>query len=74
MEMGYKSKRMRKEELKKLAVLVENMEYLHEGDFGYELVLGFQQMAYRDKWDVEVVLINPRIQAREKYDVYMHSG
>lgn len=70
-EMGYKTKRMRKEELKKLAILVENMEYLKEEDFGYDLVLGFQQMAYRDKWDVDVVPINPRVQAREKYDTYM---
>lgn len=70
-ELGYKTKRMRKEELKKLAILVENMEYLKEEDFGFDLVLGFQQMAYRDKWDVEVVPINPRIQAKEKYDTYM---
>lgn len=70
-EMGYKTKRMRKEEHKKLAILVENMDYLSEEDFGYELVLGFQQMAYRDKWDVSVVPINPAIQAKDKYDTFM---
>ena len=70
-EMGYKTKRMRKQELKKLAILVENMEYLKEEDFGYDLVLGFEQMAYRDKWDVEVVPINARVQAKERYDTYM---
>jgi len=70
-EMGYKTKRMRKEEHKKLVVLVENMDYLSEEDFGYDLVLGFQQMAYRDKWDVKVIPINAAIQAREKYDTFM---
>ena len=70
-EMGYKTKRMRKEELKKLVVFVENMEYLKEEDFGYDLVLGFEQMAYRDNWAVDVVAINPRIQAKDKYDTYM---
>lgn len=70
-EMGYKTKRMRKEELKKLVIFVENMEYLKEEDFGYDLVLGFQQMAYRDNWAVDVVAINSRIQARDKYDTYM---
>lgn len=70
-EMGYKTKRMRKEELKKLAILVENMEYRKEEDFGYDLVLGFQQMAYRDSWAVEVVPINPAVMAREKYDTFM---
>ncbi len=70
-EMGYKTKRMRKDDLKKLAVFVENMEYESEGDFGYELILGFQQMAYRDKWDVKIVPINAAFQARDKYDTYM---
>lgn len=70
-EMGYKTKRMRKEELKKLVVLVENMDYLDIEDFGYDLVLGFKQMAYRDNWAVEIVPINPGIQAEEKYDSFM---
>lgn len=70
-EMGYKTKRMRKEENRKLAIMVENMDYLNEGDFGYDLVLGFQQMAYRDKWDVKIVPINAHIQSHDKYDTYM---
>lgn len=70
-EMGYKTKRMRKEELKKLAILVENMEYKNPGDFGYDLVLGFEQMAYRNNWSVDVLSINPKIQATEKYDTFM---
>ena len=70
-EMGYKTKRMRKEELKKLVILVENMDYQNETDFGYDIVLGFKQMAYRDSWEVDVVPFNSNLEAREKYDNYM---
>lgn len=70
-EMGYTTKRMRKEEHKKVVVFVENMDYLREEDFGYDLVLGFSQMAYRDNWDVKVVPINSKVQAKDKYDTYM---
>lgn len=70
-EMGYKTKRMRKEEHKKLAILVENMEYENNEDFGHDLILGFQQMAYRDNWQVHVVPINDKIQEKEKYNTFM---
>lgn len=70
-EMGYKTKKMRKEEHKKIALFVENMEYLNAGDFGYDLVLGFEQQAFRDKWAVKVIPINDSFQAKDKYDTYM---
>ena len=70
-ELGYKAKRMRKEELKKLVILVENMDYQKETDFGYDIVLGFKQMAYRDNWEVDVVSFNSSLEAREKYDNYL---
>lgn len=70
-EMGYKTKRMRKEELKKLVIMIENMDYKNPDDFGYDLVLGFEQMAYRGNWAVDVISINPSIQASEKYDTFM---
>lgn len=70
-EMGYKTKKMRKDEHKKIALFVENMEYLNAGDFGYDLVLGFEQQAFRDKWAVKVIPINDSIQAKDKYDTYM---
>lgn len=70
-EMGYQTKRMRKEEHRKLAIFVENMEYKNASDFGYDLVLGFQQMAYRDNWDVKIVPVNATMQAHDKYDTYM---
>lgn len=70
-EMGYKTKKMRKEEHKKLAILVENMEYEKDEDFGHDLILGFEQMAYRDNWTVKVVPVNAQLQAREKYNTFM---
>lgn len=70
-EMGYKTKRMRKEELKKLAIFIENMEYKKPDDFGYDLVLGFEQMAYRSNWTVDVIPINSKIQSMDKYDTFM---
>ena len=70
-EMGYRTKKMRKEEHKKLVVFVENMDYERPEDFGYDLILGFRQMAYRDNWAVNVVSVGPKLQTHEKYDTYM---
>ena len=70
-EMGYKTKRMRRDDFRKLVVFVENMEYLTESDFGYDLVLGFTQMAFRDKWKVNVIPISQSFQKIVKYNTYM---
>lgn len=70
-EMGYVTKKMRKEEHKKLCIFIENMEYTQQEDFGYDLILGFKQGAIRDNWDVDVVPMNPTLQTKERYDSYM---
>ncbi len=70
-EMGYTTKKMKKEENKKLCVFIENMDYETNNQFGYEIILGFKQAAYRDNWDVTVIPINPTFQMQEKYDTYM---
>lgn len=70
-EMGYKTKKMKKDAHKKLCVFIENMEYESANEFGYEIILGFKQMACRDLWEIELVPINPSIQASCKYDNYM---
>ncbi len=70
-EMGYSTKRSRKEAHRKLAVFIENMEYEKESDFGYEIILGFKQNAFKNKWAVDVIPINPMFQMEEKYDTYM---
>lgn len=70
-EMGYTTKRMKKEEHKKLCVFIENMSYETSSQFGYEVILGFRQAALRDNWDVEVLPVTPTFQTLERYDTYM---
>jgi LacI family transcriptional regulator len=73
-EMGYKTKKMKKDEHKKLCILIENMNYEEKGDFGYALILGFKQMAIRDHWEVDVVPCNATMQKNERYDSFMLSN
>lgn len=70
-EMGYTTKRMKKEGHKKLCIFVENIGHETKNHFGYDIVLGFKQSAYRDKWDVTVLSIDADFQLQEKYDTYM---
>jgi LacI family transcriptional regulator len=70
-EMGYSTKRSRKPEHRKLCLLIENMEYTVSGEFGYDIVLGFRQSAFRHKWDVDVVPVTPQFQLSEKYDTFL---
>lgn len=70
-EMGYTTKKMKKEEHKKLCLFIENMDYTKPEHFGYDIVLGFKQAAYRDKWDITILPVNPEFQQKEKYDTYM---
>ncbi|MDD6202925.1 MAG: LacI family DNA-binding transcriptional regulator [Lachnospiraceae bacterium] len=70
-EMGYSTKRSKKEEHRKLCIFIENMEYDTENQFGYDIVLGFKQNAFRHKWDVDLIPVTPSFQLSEKYDTFM---
>lgn len=70
-EMGYVTKRMKKETRKRLCIFIENMQYEMPGDFGFDIILGFKQAAVRDNWDVTIVPITPFLQLRDPYDRYM---
>ena len=70
-EMGYVTKRMKKETRKRLCIFIENMQYEMSGDFGFDIILGFKQAALRDNWDVTVVPMTPFLQLRDPYDRYM---
>ena len=70
-ELGYTTKQMRSRSQKKLCIFVENMEYETAEQFGYDIILGFRQLAYRDNYDVTVVPVTPDLQSEEKYDIYM---
>ena len=68
-EMGYATKRSKKVENRK--IFIENMDYEAATQFGYEIVLGFKQNAFRHNWDVTVIPVTPAFQLAEKYDTYM---
>lgn len=70
-EMGYSTKRSKKIENRKLCILIENMSYQSIDEFGYDIVLGFKQNAFRQKWDVDIVEVTPEFQKQEKYDTFL---
>lgn len=70
-EMGYTTKSSRRMENRKLCIFVENMNYEKMDEFGYDIVLGFRQNAFRRKWEVDILPITPAFQEEEKYDTYL---
>jgi len=70
-EMGYSTKRSRKEEHRKLVIFVESVGYEEASNFGYDMVLGFRQAAFKNKWAVDVVHMTTELQREVTYDVYM---
>ena len=70
-EMGYSPKRSKKEEFRKLCLFVTNMEYRTLDTFGYDIILGFKQNAFKHKWDVTIMEIDVEFQEQHKYDTYL---
>lgn len=70
-EMGYVTKRMKKETGKRLCIFIENMRYETPKDFGFDIILGFRQAAVRDNWEVTVIPMTPLQQLGDPYDRYM---
>lgn len=70
-EMGYTTKSSRRMDTRRLCVFVENMDYEKIDEFGYDIILGFRQNAFRRKWHVDVIPITPAFQEEEKYDTYL---
>lgn len=70
-EMGYSTKRSKKVENRKLCIFIENMNYETIDEFGYDIVLGFKQNAFRRKLDVDILPITPAFQEEEKYDTFL---
>lgn len=69
-ELGYNNKRMLNRE-KKLCIFIENMDYATPNQFGYDIILGFRQMAEPDGWTVEIVPIDKDFQRSIPYGVFM---
>ena len=70
-ELGYTTKQMRGKLPRKLCIFVENMEYETPEQFGYDIILGFRQLAFRENYEVTVIPATPVLQSTEKYDTYM---
>lgn len=69
-ELGYSNKRLLNRE-KKLCIIIENMDYHTPNQFGYDIILGFRQMAEPEGWTVEVVPVDKEFQRGIPYSVFM---
>lgn len=70
-EIGYEKNRIRKNSSKKLCIIVENMDYENSMGFGYELIVGFKQLAIPAGWEVDIIPITEKFQKNISYDVFM---
>ncbi len=70
-EMGYKSKRRSKDHKKKLCLFIENVDFESVNQFGYEIILGFKQAAFKERYDITVLPVSSEFQKNESYDTYM---
>ena len=70
-ELGYINRKSRKEENRQLCLIIENMDYSEPDQFGYDLILGFKQAAFKEGWDVTVLPMDHAFQDRQKYDSFM---
>lgn len=69
-EMGY-SKLRRPGGVRKLCILIENMEHQEPHQFGYEIILGFRQMAEPAGYTVDIVPVTEKLQKSSSYDAFM---
>ena len=71
-ELGY-SRAARSSDAPRVAVFVIHMEYTKVDDFGYDLIMGFRQMAEPAGFQVDVIPLTTQIQTDFHYDEYMVS-
>ena len=69
--MGYTKIRREKTNEKKLCILMENIEYEKEHQFGFDFIVGFKQMAHPAGFDVDVIPVDEKFQKSIPYDVFM---
>lgn len=70
-EMGYTRIRRKKEDAKKVCILVENMEYTQPNHFGYDIIIGFRKMAEPSGLTVDVVPLSVEFQKTVPYEIFM---
>lgn len=69
-ELGY-SRIPRSAAAPRICVFIENMEYKHPSDFGWDLVTGFRKLAEPDGYIVDIVPLDSDIQRQMPYDEYI---
>ena len=69
-ELGY-TKIRRPEGVRRLCILIENMDYENPHDFGYEIILGFRQMAEPVGYSVDIIPVTEKLQKSYSYDTFM---
>lgn len=70
-EMGYTKLHRQKDVPKKLCVLIENIEYEEPHHFGYDLIMGFRQLAEPAGYQVDVLPFTEKLQKLTPYDIFM---
>ena len=70
-EMGYSKLRQNRKEPKKLCILIENMDYTNELHFGYQIIIGFRQLAEPSGYQVDVVSLDNAMQRATGFDAFM---
>lgn len=73
-ELGYQNRRIKKAGQRKLALFIENMDYVREDEFGFDIVMGFQKASFRDGWGVDIIPLSHTFQNENRYDSVMLSG
>ena len=69
-ELGYHNRR-NSESVKKICILIENMDYETPNQFGYDIIQGFQQMAEPEGWIVDVVPMTMEFEKLTPYRIFM---
>lgn len=69
-ELGY-TKIRRPGGVRRLCILIENMDYENPHDFGYEIILGFRQMAEPAGYSVDIIPVTEKLQKSYSYDTFM---
>lgn len=70
-EMGYTKLKRYRDSGKHLCIFIENMEYTAPSHFGYEIVMGFRQLAEPEGCSVDIIEITEQMQKETGYDIYM---
>ncbi len=70
-ELGYTKLKRPKKNAKKLCILAEYIGYEEPHQFGYDIVLGFRQIAEPEGFTVDIVSVTEKLQRSTPYDVFM---